>query len=595
MADWKKREIRIKGNPICTGVAIGKPFLFIFSDDRVPEFPINREEIGEEINRYRRALYRSKQEVRHLQKQLELDGAHEGIMILDTHLQIMRDDLITGHLENQIRHTKKNAEYVFQFIMNDYEKKFSHLSEKIFKERTKDVQDISRRIMRNLKKSAKISLADIPMNSIVFASDLVPSEAAEAQKSRVGAFVTEFGGETSHAAIIARSKGIPYVSSIDFHKVEACKDAYVIVDGRTGEVIINPTETTLSAYQALQYQLESHLQNLNNRGNLTAETMDGYQVKLTANVEMLREVELVQKHGGDGIGLFRSEYICISSENFPSEEKQFQVYKELVLGMKGRPVTIRTFDIGGDKGGSFLPQGEPNPFLGCRALRYLLREPEIFKTQLCAILKASAYGTVRLMFPMVSGSFELVEAKKVLQKAREELDQRGVEYAKNIQIGCMIEIPSAAITSDEFAKQCDFLSIGTNDLVQYSLAVDRGNQMMSYLYNPADPSVIRLIKMVVIEANRNGIPVSVCGEIAADPRFTTLLLGLGVHELSCSARFLPIVKNAIRGTNIISACKLAEEILMMTTAEEIQKRLNLEYKNSVPHDLFHNIQAVTAS
>ncbi len=589
-----REEIRIKGNPICTGVAIGKPFLFIFADDRVPEFVINMDEVGDEIKRYRRALYSSKQEVRHLQKQLELDGAHEGIMILDTHLQIMRDDLITSYLETQIRSTKKNAEYVFQFIMNDYEKKFSHLSDKVFKERIKDVQDISKRIMRNLKKSAKISLADIPMNSIVFASDLVPSEAAEAKKSRVGAFVTEFGGETSHAAIIARAKGIPYVSSIDLKKIETFREQNVIVDGRTGEVILNPTETTLSAYQALQYQLESHLQNLNKKGELAAETIDGYQVKLTANVEMLSEIDLVHKYGGDGVGLFRSEYICISSESFPSEEKQFQIYKELVQGMKGLPITIRTFDIGGDKGGSFLPQGEPNPFLGCRAIRYLLREPEIFKTQLCAILRATAFGHVRLMFPMVSGSFELIEAKKILKEAMQELDQREVEYCADIEIGCMIEIPSAAITSDEFARQCDFLSIGTNDLVQYSLAVDRGNQMMSYLYNPADPSVIRLIKMIVMEANRNGIPVSVCGEIAADPRFTALLLGLGVHELSCSARFLPIVKNAIRGTSIISACRLAEEVLTLSTAEEIQKRLNTEYKNTVPHDLFHNVQSIDA-
>lgn len=594
MATTTQGEIRIKGTPICTGVAIGKPFFFIFSDEMVPEFSIHTEELGDEINRYRQALYRSKQEVRHLQKQLELDGAHEGITILDAHLQIMRDDLITGNLETQIRSSKKNAEYVFQLIMNDYERKFSHLSDKVFKERIKDVQDISKRIMRNLKKSANISLADIPMNSIVFASDLAPSEAAEANKSRVGAFVSEFGGETSHAAIIARSKGIPYVSSIDLQKMEMNKDQYVIVDGRTGEVILNPSETTLSAYQALQYQLDSHLQSLNNKGGLAAETIDGYQVKLSANVELLNEIEFVHRYGGDGIGLFRSENICLSSNHFPSEEKQFQIYKQLVEEMKGQTVTIRTFDVGGDKGCNLLSQEEPNPFLGCRAVRYMLREPELFKTQLLAILRASAFGDVHLMFPMVSGSFELLEVKKILAQAMTELDKKRVDYCPTIKVGCMIEVPSAAITSDEFAKHCDFLSIGTNDLVQYSLAVDRGNQMMSYLYNPADPSVIRLIKMIVLEANRNGIPVSVCGEIAADPRFTALLLGLGVHELSCSVRFLPIVKNAIRGTRIIAACALAEEILRMSTAEEIQQRLNLEYRNSVPHDLFHNIHSLEA-
>lgn len=590
MSSEHSDEIRIQGTSICNGVAIGKPFFFVFSDDIVPEFSIHSEEISDEINRYRQALYRSKQEVLHIQKQLELDGSEEGVTILDAHLQIMRDDLITGNLESEIRSSKKNAEYVFQLIMNDYERKFSHLSEKVFKERIKDVQDISRRIMRNLKKSANISLAEIPKNSIVFACDLAPSEAAEAKKSRVGAFVTELGGETSHAAIIARSKGIPYVSSVNLQKMERNKNQTVIVDGRTGEVIINPSEATLSAYRTLQYQLDSHIQSLNSKGGLPAETIDGYKVRLTANVELLDEIEFVHLYGGDGIGLFRSEYIYLSSNEFPSEETQFQIYKKLVEEMKGRPVTIRTFDIGGDKGGNFQNQGEQNPFLGCRGIRYMLKNPELLKTQILAVLRASIFGQANLIFPMLSGSFELIEAKKILYLAMKELDERGEKYRPDVKIGCMIEIPSAAITSDEFAKHCDFLSIGTNDLVQYSLAVDRGNQTMSYLYNPADPSIVRLIKMIVLEANRNGISVSVCGEIAADPRFTALLLGLGVHELSCSVRFLPIVKNVIRGTTIISASTLAEEVLRMSTADEIQKRLNLEYRNTVPHDLFHNIQ-----
>ena len=589
MALLSNEEIRIKGEPICTGVAIGKPFLLIFSDSTVPEFSIEPGNVPEEISRYRRALDKSKQEVKSLQKQLEVDGAHEGIMILDAHLQIMQDNLINGHLEQSIIESKKNAEYVFQQIMTDYEEKFSHLSDKVFKERIKDVHDISKRIMRNLHKSVKISLADIAQNSVVFALDLAPSDAAEARKSQVAAFVTEVGGETSHAAIIARSKGIPYVSKINLNQIEVERDSIVIVDGRTGDVIVNPTKATLSEYQALQYQLMSHVQSLNQSNLLQSETFDGYKVKLTANVELLSEIETLHKNNGDGVGLFRSEYICLSANSFPSEEKQFKVYKEMVLAMNGKPICIRTFDIGGDKSADFIKNDEANPFLGCRAIRYMLQETEIFKTQLKAILRASTFGQVSLMFPMVSGAFELTSAKKILHESMQELDDLNIKYNKDIKIGCMIEVPSAAITSDEIAKQCDFLSIGTNDLVQYSLAVDRGNQMMSYLYNPAHPSVIRLIKMIVIEANRNSIPVSVCGEIAADPRFTALLLGLGVHELSCAARFLPVVKNAIRKTSIIDACQLAEDVLRMSSAEEIQKRLNCDYKQSVPLDLLHNL------
>lgn len=582
-------EVRLKGSPICAGIAIGRPFFFIYSDESVPEFSIENSEVPEEIARYRRALSHSEQEIRRLQKQLEIDGALEGVNILDTHLQIMRDPIVTSNIEKQIEVTRKNAEYIFQTIIKSYEKKFNNLKDKFFRERFKDVRDISRRIMKNLRKSASISLADIPSNSIVFAHDLVASETAETKKSQVGAFVTETGGETSHAAIIARARGIPFVSSVDFQDVQVGKNTYVIVDGRTGEVIINPRESTLNYYQTLQYQLDNQIQSLQKIGGLLPETIDGYKVKLSANVEMENELELLHQYGGEGVGLFRSEYICLSHESFPSEEEQFRIYKNIISAMKGLPIVIRTFDVGGDKFREFLNmRNESNPFLGCRAIRFMLREREAFKMQLRAILRASSYGNVSIMFPMVSGSFELLEAKDILKEAMNELDKENFAYKSNIKIGCMIEVPSAAITCDVLAKECDFLSIGTNDLVQYSLAVDRGNQSMSYLYNPTHPSVIRLIKMIVTEGHSNGIPVSICGEIAADPRFTALLLGLGVHELSCSARYLPIVKNAIRNTSIVSANKLAERILVMSDAQEIQDAIHEEYQKTVPCDLLHN-------
>lgn len=582
-----REEIRIKGTQICSGVAIGKPFIFIFSEDEIPEFSIRPEEIDDEVERYNLALEKSRSEVLFLQKQLEIDGAHEGVMILETHLQIMKDDLIARKIASSIRDKKKNAEYLFHLFIRDYEEKLSVLSDEMFREKIRDFQDIASRILRNLKKSAKLSLADINEKSIVFASDLIPSDAAEANKMHVHAFVTETGGKTSHAAIIARAKGIPYVSNISLGNVKLKKDDSVIVDGRNGEVIINPSEETLTSYQDLQNQIEMYVHNLYEKGDFLAETQDSYKVRLTANMGKVDDVDQIHKFRADGVGLFRSEYICLAKKRFPPEQEQVEIYKEIVERAKGLPVVIRTFDIGGDKSGEFLNIREANPFLGCRAIRYMLQNPDIFRIQLRAILKASHFGQIKMMFPMVSGAFELLQAKKILSEEMEKLEREKIPFDKEIKVGCMIEIPSAAITCDEFAKHCDFLSIGTNDLVQYSLAVDRGNQMMSYLYNPADPSVIRLIKMVVVEANRNNIPISVCGEIAADPRFTALLLGLGVNELSCNARFIPIVKNAIRNISIISACQLAETILQMQTSEEIQKKLSDEYQKLVPQDLFH--------
>lgn len=588
-------EIRLQGTPICAGIAIGCPFFFTFMDDVIPEFTIAVEEVGDEIARFRRALKRSRQDILRLQKQLEMDGALEGAAILDTHLQMMQDPALTTEIEKKIRETLKNTESIFQRVIHDYEEKFNRISDKFFRERFKDIQDIYRRIMGHLRESVRISLADIPKNSIVFSHELAPSDTAEARHDCVSAFVTEVGGETSHAAIMAKAKGIPYVASLDFDHLEGVRHSTVIVDGRTGDVILNPSKQTLRKYRELQKQLTEHFKNLEDVGGLEAETIDGYQVRLSANVEMLNEIEMLHEYGSCGVGLFRSEYIFLAEDSFPSEdafppeEEQFEAYYGIVKNMNGLPVVIRTFDIGGDKFKDFEKlRHETNPFLGCRAIRFLLNEPEIFRTQIRAILRASAFGEVRIMFPMISGLPEFLESKKFVLETQEQLRKEGVAFGENIKLGCMVEVPSAAITCDLLAKECDFLSIGTNDLVQYSLAVDRGNQQMSYLYTPTHPGVIRMIKMIVAEGHKNGIPVSVCGEIAADPRFTALLLGLGVRELSVAPRYTPVVKNAIRNTSIVEASHLAEQVLGIPTAEEIQELLVQEHQKSFPDDFFYN-------
>ena len=579
-------EKYLRGVPVCRGIAIGKPIFFAFVEENIPDFSISATEIEGEIARYHRAVEKSQEDIDRLKKQLEQEEIVEGAEILEAHKQMLIDPYLTLEVENQIRNGK-NAESSFQGVIKSYYNKFNNLSVPYFRERSKDLQDIARRVMSYLCESVYYSLAHIQPGSIVFAFEFTPSDIAEANSSAVVALVASTGGTTSHAAIVAKAKGIPYVINVDFEGMELNRE--VIVDGRTGDVICNPSPQTLIRYEQLRHLLKQHMFKLDDTMKLDAETYDGYSIRLSANIDMINETEIMHKYGSHGVGLFRSEHLFLGGESFPTEEEQFEIYKSMVEKMEGLPIVIRTFDIGGDKqiaSRKFIH--ESNPYLGCRAIRFLLKERELFKIQLRAILRASAYGDVSVMFPMVSTLSELREAKALVYETAEELLKNNHKIASNLRIGCMVEVPSAAIISDLLAKECDFLSIGTNDLVQYALAVDRDNHAMGSLYTPTQPSVLRLIKLVVSEANHQGIPVTVCGEVAGDPRFTPLLLGLGVHELSVASRYIPIIKNAIRNTSIIAASRLAEQVMSLSTAAEIDSLLNEEYKQNVPEDCFYN-------
>lgn len=579
----------MRGTPISRGIAIGKPFFLSLVEDEVPEFTVAGDDIEKEVIRYREAVERGKEDIQRLKKQLEQERILEGAAILDAHQQMMQDPLLTFEVEKRIRASRKNAEFVFDEVIKNYKKRFSSISDPFFRERFKDIHDISRRVMGYLRQSVRFSLADIPHNSIIFAKEFSPSDIAEANAVYASALVAETGGPTSHAAIVAKAKGIPYVAHVNFTGMELDKNRTVIVDGRTGEVILNPSQKTLSEYRQLNDKLDKHINKLGQSGILEAETFDGFRIRISANIDMFLEADLLHQYGGSGVGLFRSEHFFLSNDDFPTEEEQFQIYKSIVDKMQGLPIVIRTFDVGGDKRiASRMYPPETNPYLGCRAIRFLLKEREIFKLQLRAIIRASEFGDVSIMFPMVSTLSELTEAKHLLHEMQTHLELTGITPRKPIRIGCMIEVPSAAIISDLLAKECDFLSIGTNDLVQYALAVDRDNQSMGSLYTPTHPGVIRLIKLIVCEANHHGIPVTVCGEIASDPRFTPLLLGLGVHELSVTPRYIPIVKNAIRNTSIVAASRFAEKIMALSSASEIEEVLNNEYKHNVPEDCFYN-------
>lgn len=578
-------EMVLRGLPICRGIAIGKPHFLSRLDFAIFETPITQAQMKREIERYRRALVRSEEDIKRLQMQLERESASEGIPILEAQLEMLQDPLLTTEIEKEIKKLKRNAEFVFQQALVKYQARFESIDDPFFAERFQDLQDLARRIFIYLNEAENGEFDDLSPHSIVCASELTASDAASAHSYSVNAFITEVGGPTSHAAIVAKAKGIPCVTNINLEELRNAGAEVIIVDGRTGSVIINPGEEVLKSYELLKTQMRNQFQVLEGVTNLPCETFDGYPVRLHANLASPADLELIHSVGGEGIGLFRSEYIFLPKHEIPSEEAQYQIYRKLALGMSPHPVVIRTFDLGGDKTVKAPPFGavERASFLSGRATRFFLREKNVLKTQLRAILRACEWGNVSILFPMISTLDELREAKRILEETKKE-----VGISQPVRMGCMIEVPSAAVIVDHFVKECDFLSIGTNDLVQYTLALDRSELALHDFFEPTDPSLIRLIKVVTNEANRAKIPVSVCGEIASDPRFTALLLGLGIQELSVAPRFLPVIKNAIRRTSIVRAVQLADLVLGMTTSSEVLELIVQDYHRNVPEDLFYN-------
>lgn len=577
------QEICLHGLPLSHGIAIGYPHFFSHLEDLIPEYTVAVESIESEVQRYRHSLEACRKDLRRLQTQMEVEGAFEAFSILDTHLQMMQDPLLTKMVEEEIRSSKKNAEFAFNKLVEAYLKRFQAITDPFFRERSKDLKDISRRIMQDLKQCTKHSFDDLAENSIVITQDLASSDAAEAKSLLVAAFVAATGTSTSHAAIVAKAKGIPYVANIDISQIEDNK--LVIVDGRTGYVIVDPNEVTLEKYQVLKKELSLQYEMLVQTASLESITHDGHRIKLSANIEVVSELEKLHHYGSDGIGLFRSEYIYLTKQAFPDEEEQYTIYKKIADKMRGLPAVIRSFDVGGDKGIFHeRVQHEINPYMGCRAIRFLLKEREIFKTQLRAIIRAAEHGNISILFPMISCLGELLEAKQLIAEVKEELSQEGLYNGKAIPIGCMIEVPSAAIITDHLAEECDFLSIGTNDLVQYSLAADRGNQALSELYSPTHPGILRLIQMVVTKAKPHNTPVTVCGEVAADPRFTQLLIGLGIDEFSVSPRYIPVIKQAIRSCKIVDAMQFAQEVLKLKTSAHVDRFLSEHALSHLPND-----------
>lgn len=570
MAQKTLKESVLTGYPICPGIAIAKPICFAPAEEQIPEFSVSREDVEGEVARYYRALKKSRRDVQHLQASFAGEG--EAAAILGAHLEMMRDPMMTVEIEKKIREKGKNTEYVFKNLVQDYEERFSRISNQLFQQRVKDFQDITRRIIGHLRNSQRATLADLESPAIVFAEEISPSNTAEANQM-IEAFVTSSGAETSHVAIMARTRGIPFVSAVEFPDFSVSMPPLVIVDGFWGKVILNPSMATLKEYEEKKKQLKvvtKELLELPER----ACTLDGFYPRITANIDLVGEVDALDLAGAEGIGLFRSEYLFLAQDRFPSEEEQFEVYRSLVERMGHHTCVIRAFDIGGDKLGNLYPSRyEKNPYLGCRAIRFLMRERQVFEAQLRAIIRASAFGEVAILLPLVSGVQEFDQVLELVHDMMKGLEQEQIPFSRTIPVGCMIELPSAALTSDLLAPKCDFFSIGTNDLVQYTLGVDRNNADMRYLYKAAHPSVLRLISRAAREGNKAKIPVAVCGEIAADRLFTALLLGLGVTELSVAPMAVPHIKQTISKLNLAKCQELAEMALACMTTEEVEQLL----------------------
>ncbi len=578
MKSEKEKEIYLKGAPVSEGIAIGIPIFLSYGEEDVPDFPISSGEVEGEITRYRQALASSREDLKKLQADLTSEGSKEVASIIGTHIEMLDDPIMTTHVESKIREMLKNTEAVFHAVINDYETRFNKTSDSFFKERLSDFKDLSQRVLRNLGDgNVKISLENIPPNSIVFIKELIPSDTASIQASRISAFVTQHGGGTSHAALIARAKGIPYVASIDMEIFQNAKGKCVIVDGLTGDIIVNPSRDTLEKYERLKNRLTTHYHQLEKDKHLLSETSDGYPIYLYANVTSMSDIDFVHHQRAHGIGLFRSEYLFMQDGSlFYDEDRQYLIYQQILKKAGPIPFTFRVLDVGGDKCSNFFEElsKEPNPVLGCRGIRFLLRRTDIFKIQLRALFRAASKRELRILFPLISDIAEFREVKRIVWEVQEELRAENIPFNPHHQLGCMLEVPSAILICDVLAQEADFLALGTNDLIQYTLGIDRNNPGMSDFYYPTHPSVIRMIKMTILEAKRFQKSITICGEIASNPLFTALLIGLGVQNISCAPRFIPVIKRTLRHLSLLDCCEMAEHILTMRSSAEISKYLS---------------------
>lgn len=569
--------------PASPGIVIGRAFILDTERPHVEEEPIAADEIDEELRLFEAAVQKTKDELMRIRTGLEDELGEDHARIFDAHLMILDDSMVTDGTVRRIKEKRINAAFALTETIGHVTKAMGKTKDEYLRERIVDIRDIERRLLMKLLGRKPRSLKHLDDDVIVVARDLAPTDTASMHKERVIGFATESGGRTSHAAIMARSLAIPAVVGLR-HVTDAIRQGEtVIIDGTLGFMVYRYDQAILDYYVDRRQQYEEFERELLTLKDYPAVTRDGRKFELGANIEIPNEVSSAISHGAEGIGLFRTEYLFIARDDLPSEDEQYEAYRCVVSAVAPSPVVIRTLDVGGDK---FGPHGaaerEANPFLGWRGIRYSLSRPDLFIKQLRAILRASAHGTVRVMFPMISSLHEVKDAKQVLEAAKQELRMEGVDFAQRVEAGIMVETPAAAAIADTIAPEVDFFSIGSNDLVQYTLAVDRGNERVAYLYDEYHPAVLRFIEQTVKAARRHRKWVGLCGEMAGNPLTVLVLIGLGLDELSTSPLMLPEVKSIIRSTTYNFARKVAAKTLRMRSGQEVRRYLEQVFKEKFP-------------
>src|SRR5213594_3137147 len=568
------KEIRFFGAGASPGIARGKIHVVRDELDDVPRYRIAPSQIADEIGRFEAALIQTRMQILKMQQRIAESIGAKDAAIFDAHLLVVEDRTLIDEVLRKLETDLCNVEWVFQEVATRYAETLNKIDDPYLRERALDIQDVTKRVIRNLQGKAPKTFLALSESHILVAHNLTPSDTASMNRANVLGIATDLGSRTSHAAILARSLNIPAI--VGLHDITAKLETgrRVLLDGNDGYLIIDPTPETLAQYAEIESRRAKVTAKLKELRETTSTTRDGRHVVLSANIELPEDVEAVTANGAEGVGLYRTEFLYLNRPTLPTEDEQYEIYRKVAERVRPDPLIIRTFDLGGDKlaPGTVDIADELNPFLGWRAIRFCLENIDLFKTQLRAILRASSVGNVKIMFPMISGLDELRGAISVLDDCKEELRDSKIDIGDKTEVGAMIEIPSAAISADVLAREVDFFSIGTNDLIQYALAVDRVNEKIAYLYEPTHPAVLRLLKMIADAAHANDLWVGVCGEMAGDVALIPLLLGLGMDELSTAAILVPRVKRAVQSLAIPECRQLVEETFKLNTASEILER-----------------------
>jgi len=571
---------------VAPGIAEGKVLIHLQEEEALPFRDLQENELDAEVARFEVALFATRGELKALQERLAQSPAAGDAGIFDAHLLVLEDPSLIEEVLRLIRKERHNAEFVFHSVSQKFIRTLAAIDDPYLRERAIDLEDVTRRVLRHLLGKSGQRLGGHDRSHIIVADELTPSDTATLNRENIAGFVTEKGSKTSHTAIMARALGIPAIVGLEGITANLESGCTILMDGYSGKIFLNPTPATKAAYRLLAEEKEHVEEGLESLRGSDPVTWDGRRITLAANIEIPEELDEVAASGAEGIGLYRTEFLYFNRTVPPDEEEQYAVYRQVAERVAPHPVIIRTLDIGGDKPTECLElDHEENPFLGCRAIRFCLRHPEIFKTQLRAILRAGMHGNVKMMFPMISGLEELLHAKALLAEAAAELRAAGKPFREDVELGLMIEVPSAAIMAGMLAREVKFFSIGTNDLLQYLMAVDRGNERIAHLHDPANPAVVRVLKNVVDAAHEAGIWVGVCGELAGDLEFTPLLVGLGIDELSAGAAMVPRIKKAIRSLDMEACRQVVNHALSGERAAEIYARTTGLARTRYP-DLF---------